>query len=256
MTSPTRPAGARPRTAPPPGIGFGQLGRGEKLITTLLCTLWLLTIVGTIWASPRPASVAEAEAAITGNQIATIERIAQPPAGVITQLTTSFPRESDNSDTAGGFLQWSDTRHRSHWISLDEVEQVAAKHADPTIQYGPSSADEELASRDLTYDRFGEHVRGSYTTWEYLPALALGLMEFGLVVAGAARRGTRWFWFWLLLVPGLPLDAGLLAYVWAEILGRGGSGRGRRMSGFDGFLLCLLVNIVVSMALVAGRALI
>ncbi|MEL4357718.1 MULTISPECIES: hypothetical protein [unclassified Luteococcus] len=255
MATPASPHTSQPRTASRSGIGFGQLGRGEKIITTLLLTLWLLSILGTLWAVPQRATVAEAEAAITGHRVTSTTRQQEQPDGVLGQLLgTSFQGGTDASSDTGEYLEWTDALHRHHWIPLAEVAPVAAKHADPDISYG----EPRPTGLELAYLQFSEHrdpMHNTYVTWEYLPAMALGVMEFGLVIAGAARRGTRWFWFWILLMPGLPLDAGLLAYVWAEILGRGPV-RVRRLSGYDGFLFCLLVKIVVEMGLVAGQALI
>lgn len=244
---------ATPRTATrhPDGLSWKDLGLGERIITGLLITLWLMNILLTLWSAPQRASVADAEAAITGNRIISTERSTNPPADLLTRLLgTSFQVGADETSDQGEYLQWTDRQHRHHWIPLDEVRQVAARHANPDVKYGTDSSDTAAAGQELTFLQFSEHAHSSHVSWEYLPALALGLMEFGLVIAGTARRGTRWFWFWLLLVPSLPLDAGLPLYIWSEVLHRGRWGRRRRVCGWYGLGLCFLAHVVAQMAIV------
>ncbi|MEL4505467.1 hypothetical protein AAEX63_10005 [Luteococcus sp. H138] len=241
-------------TTCPPALSFRDLGRGERIITILLLSCWVLMLAGTVWATPQRASVAEVERAITSKNIILHERREQVPASAVERLLTSVTVNDEDDPSRGGYLVWKDRSHRWHWTTLDDAAPVAAKYADKDRQYGDSTSDGPPDDATLTYYRFGEHAHTSYFSWEYAGGLLLGAMELGLVIAGAARRGTRWFWFWVLLVPGLPLDAGLLGYLWLEVLNRGTAGRTRRMAGWEGLFFCILVLIVVQMGLSVVRA--
>lgn len=79
-------------------------------------------------------------------------------------------------------------------------------------------------------------------------ALALGVVGFGLVVLGRApRRGTRWYWFFLL---GLPLGLGLVAYLVREWLRPPAVGAAPpRSTGPTGVVVLIGVGLLTGVAL-------
>lgn len=202
-----------------------------RVLVPVLLVLWATAAVLVWWTAPRAATPQQVAAVMERGDARTVTRSVPRPGSVAGHVLA--PMQVSEPPTKGEYLVWQDARLQRHWTDLSSLE-----------------IREQVLGQDGTVDAaalaFSDRARpgGSHLVVhpEIIVDLLTGVLSLALVFVGPAQRGTRWFWGWLLLA-GLPLNVGLLAYCWIELLDRGTLGRERRVTGVWGFLMVVVGSL-------------
>lgn len=155
-------------------------------------------------------------------------------------------------DPIGGMIVWRSWGHTGWQIaSTDSLLHVSDDFHMP--------ANEQSAAMVAQLREAGVPMRPN--NWDVGSQLDLlyvlgALLLTGRLVAGPAPRvGTRWFWFWVIVLS--PASVGAVVYAVMELMGfrrRPDGPLERRLRGGFAFLGCLVLSIVVSAGLAYLRS--
>lgn len=212
-----------------------------------LVLLWLVTAIAAWWTTPREQSYEKARADAAAGRVTAFQWGDQwnsTDAG--RWFGTSGLRQS--SSQLGPFFAWKTSDGRSYWTDTTTFRQVEV-HIDYDDYSGPGAAGivQQLRAAGIE-QRGGALPQGSSIATGMTFLLAVVIL--GVVIAGPPpRRGTRWFWFWLIYIT--PLGLGLLFWLvrehpWARSAPHAApSGDGeRRDRGTLGLAIGLILTIL------------
>ncbi|MFE9656187.1 hypothetical protein [Micromonospora sp. NPDC006431] len=226
------------------GAGFADSRSRRRLLrralTVVMALCWLAWAALAWWTSPRQVGPEQLDRDLAAGRIVTFVRAD----GWDQEGGFWGRRPEPRYDSEGWMMIWSlpDGRVRYADVGVLSIdEERSADHEDARLAQVASSWRADGAPADRLADAAG------------LLAGALALTWLGLLVAGPApQAGSRWFWFWLGL---LPFGAGLLGWLlreqWHAELPAGRD----RQSGWAGFGWALLGGLVLSLAVLGLRAL-
>ncbi|MEV4482113.1 hypothetical protein [Micromonospora coxensis] len=221
-----------------PMLSSGPTARRPVLCAVLLVG-WLLWAVSAWWASPRPVDATWLDRDLAAGRVVGWER-AQ---GWIDDGVFLGGLAQARTDRQGTMIVWTTPAGQTRAVDLA---------ADGT---GPGSPLDRYTAR-LTAIRApgGDPGAPARVLSVAVPglAVAVGLAWLVALVSGAPpRHGTRWFWFWLGLLP--PFGLGVLAWLYVECW-RPPTGRVDRHSGLLGLAWGFAVGLVLSVLTIGLRS--
>ncbi|MET8837101.1 hypothetical protein ABZV78_24745 [Micromonospora sp. NPDC004540] len=195
---------------------------------------WLVWAALAWWSAPRAADEAELERDLAAGRVVTMARADGWQAGA-----TWGRRPEPRYGEGAWMLVWTRPDGQIRWASVP-VE-------DPETDTDPLT---DPRARDAT-THYGDTLADALANAAGLLALTIGAGWLLMLVAGPPPvAGTRWFWFWIGL---LPFGLGVLAWLHRERW-RGDVPAARpRRSGWAGLGWLLLGGLLLSVA-VAGLA--
>lgn len=218
-------------------------GLASKLLGWLLLALWIASFANAWMDGVRPATLAQLDGDRTAGQVQEWFVTTQLDDGGrfgFAQGQWQGSAEGDPSQR-GGIVVW---RAHDQWWAASDPGRRGSVVVGVQIR---ASADSESAVAALRADgiRYTVPPAGVVTAWILVAMLALW---FGLLVVPVQRprRGSRWFWFWIGLVP---FGVGMAAYAIAERIRPRRAPSPRPGSGWLAFGLALLGAFVVAAAL-------
>ena len=218
------------RTAP---VGEDRLGR---VLRWVILGGWVLWAALAWWSTPRQVDLGQLDRDLAADRVVTWQRADGWGDG-----TWEFrgrhpePAPAENGQMFVWTVPTGQTRYVDAIVDVDAVpadryaEQLAATAL-------PWRADRVLAHR--VADSAG------------LLGVLTGLLWLTMLVAGPPpRRGTRWYWFWLGL---LPYGVGMLAWLYREKW-RPPADRVNRHTGWLGVAWAIAFGFVIGAAVVGAR---
>jgi hypothetical protein len=205
-----------------------------QVLRVILVVGWVAWAGLTWWAAPRQASVEHARADLAANRIDTYEW-GDSWRSLSGLLAPEGARLQSSGDVGPIFL----------WRTLDGQTHYT------TITEHPEAFDAEVVAhnRDDAYSR-QSWVRTVLIGLSIAGAL---LILWALVSAPDPVRGTRWFWWWVLVIT--PIGAGLLWWLATErpwsaraTLPPAPPGPDKRRKWYVGFGLAILAGWTISLA--------
>ncbi|PSK65034.1 hypothetical protein B0E53_02990 [Micromonospora sp. MH33] len=219
----------------PPGAALLDrpwLRRRALPLAVALC--WLVWAALAWWTAPRAVDEAELERDLAAGRVVTMARADGWQAG------STWGRRPEPRYAEGA------------WMVVWTRPDGQVRHASVPTRAPESGADPlaDPRARDAT-THGGDTLADALANAAGLLALTIGVGWLLMLVAGPPRvAGTRWFWFWIGL---LPLGLGVLAWLHRERW-RGDVPAARpRRSGWAGLGWLLLGGLLLSVA-VAGLA--
>lgn len=225
-----------------------------RVARVLVLLAWLVAAGMSWWTAPRQAHYEQATAAVRDGEAVAYgwgdyweddtDRWFQPPA-------------LRSSGTAGPYFAWRTGDHRIFWTDTQEADGIVAPATGgdvgpatrtvSAVEYtGPAAA--ELARQLDQQQLAGASISGRPLVGWILLALSLTVLS-GLIFGPAPRRGTRWYWFWIIVVT--PHALGLVLWVirehpWAQVERPAATDRDR---GWFGLVTALVASFVLSVVL-------
>ncbi|MEU4553600.1 hypothetical protein [Micromonospora violae] len=231
--SPSRPFGGRWREAVPVALRWG------------LPVLWVLWAGLAWWVQPRESTEAQLDRDLATGQVVAFHRAnGWDDDGV---YWGSRPRS--RYAPHGGLLVWS-VRNGQTWYAFGTppASDPYLGEPDPSSGAGLSWRDAQIAaiSETTPVDVTGYRIRNAAG----LLAGVLTVLWLGRLIGGAPPlAGTRWFWFWIGL---LPFGVGVLAWTYRELWRPPPAPVVDRGSGWRGvgwlILASVGINLLVSVA--------
>ncbi|RKR89013.1 hypothetical protein BDK92_3347 [Micromonospora pisi] len=233
-----------------PRSGEGR-ARFTPTVGGFVVLLWVSWAMLAWWSAPRPVDADQARRDIA--------------AGAVTSVETGWGMRSGDfwgappamqGDRGGSMVAWTTKSGR--------VRYTDAGPQDPVDQSGNRSVDNPRPQRRLIADltsAVGRGGSGISLHWigfaaQSTAVVAMVVFLFALVPGPAPVHGTRWFWFWISLVP---YGLGVLAWVGRErwrpdpraalaprLPGVEAPGW-KRARGYDGFLIGIGLGIALTM---------
>lgn len=185
---------------------------GHRILVAGILLAWLAWAVLMWWGSARPADGSTARADATAGRVTSYERSSgfhEPSFWVTPNLPVADPH--------GQRLVWTTADGRMHVASLGPFHQSGGE----LLTGGRVSGSLQPADRALlqrlraTGAPSTVHAPWALRSGWLIGVLALGMAAVVLVNNRRPGFGTRWYWFWVGL---LPLGAGLLAWTLIERL--------------------------------------
>ncbi|MEU7904963.1 hypothetical protein [Actinoplanes sp. NPDC049118] len=235
--------------------------RWWSVLRAVLLAMWLLASAASWWSAPRPASYAEAKAAVAEKRL-TAYQWGDSWDTQVSHLIWFDGAELTSTGTIGPLFVWRTGDGRVRWTDTEKFDEVTVNGAVAENDYsGPGATG---LAQDLVAAGVADRTGAVDTTGPWLAGagLVLALLVLGVIVAGPAPvLGTRWFWFWLTLTA--PYGLGLVFWLlrdrpWSRTArpALGADGRQRRDRGFLGLLIGILASLLVSaLVLVLNMAL-
>lgn len=212
-----------------------------------LVLLWLVAAVAAWWTTPREQSYERAHADAAAGRVTAFQwgdHWNSTDAG----RWFETPGLRQSSSQLGPYFAWKASDGRWYWTDTTTFTQVEASIDDDGYS-GPGAAGIARQLRAAGIEQRGGILpQGASITAGITFLLAVVIL--GVVIAGPPpRRGTRWFWFWLIYLT--PLGLGLLFWLvrehpWARSAPHAapsGSGE-RRDRGALGFAIGLVLAIL------------
>ncbi|GAB1691857.1 hypothetical protein [Krasilnikovia sp. M28-CT-15] len=214
--------------------------------------LWLLAAATAWWTAPRQQSYQQARADVAAGRVA--EHQWGDRWDGDTRRWFGDPTLL-SSGTLGPLFAWRTPDGRWHWTDTDTYGEVRVADADEKTYAGPGAAAlaQDLRAADLE-GTSGDVAQTPVITWM---EVLLAVVFLGVLVAGPApRRGTRWYWFWV--VTFVPYGLGLLFWTtrehpWARsaAVDTAPGAERPRDSGFRGLAVGILSAIVIGLVMLA-----
>ncbi|RZT78540.1 hypothetical protein EV382_1726 [Micromonospora violae] len=241
--SPSRPSSGRWREAVPVALRWG------------LPVLWVLWAGLAWWVQPRESTEAQLDRDLATGQVVAFHRANGWDDGGAYWASQPRSRYAPH----GGLLVWS-VRNGQTWYAFG-----APPASDPYVgEPDPSGAG--LSWRDTQLAAISETTPADVTVYRIrnaagLLAGMLTVLWLGRLIGGAPPlAGTRWFWFWIGL---LPFGVGVLAWTYRElwrpppvpVVDRGSGWRGVGwliLAGVGINLLVAVARIVMGTTVVPG----
>jgi len=215
-----------------------------------LVVLWLVWAGLAWWTAPRPVDPAQARADIEANRVTSVVRAETWEAR---RGFWGFGRLPELRPD-GGLLVWTTTSGQQRYAA-------PAHGGDPADLIGFGSSGGSPEADRLAADLRAAQARSTGATFEHT-ALAsaanglggfLALVTLAMLLAGPAPvRGTRFYWFWLTL---LPFGSGVLWWLAAERPWSRRPPPKTRQNGLNGFAVLFLTSFAVYVAVLGLREL-
>ncbi|MEH0928848.1 hypothetical protein [Micromonospora sp. CPCC 205558] len=241
----SRPFGGRWREIVPVALRWG------------LPVLWVLWAPLAWWVEPRESTEAHLDRDLATGQVVAFHRANGWDDGGA--YWGSRPRSRYAPD--GGLLVWSVRNGQTRYaFGAPPASDPYLGEPDPSSSAGPRGRDAQLAAISETTPA-GDVTLHRIRDAASLLAGVLTVLWLGRLIGGAPPlAGTRWFWFWVGL---LPFGVGVLAWTYRElwrpppvpVLGRGSGWRGVGwliLAGVGISLLVSVARIVVGTTVVPG----
>ena len=185
-------------------------------LQVLLVAAWLGWAGCCWWSQPRPVGPEQAERDLTAGRVVSFARLTSwgdPSPGWVTM-------PDERGERHGWILAWSTPAGQVRYTGAGVVEQqgrLRRSAVHPATLMSSDQAD-RLATRLAAAGDAGSGGsvldRGAFSTAAWATSSALALICLGWVLFGPRpRRGTRWFWLWVSLIP---FGLGVLAWVFLE----------------------------------------
>ncbi|MGN9811764.1 hypothetical protein ACTMSW_20685 [Micromonospora sp. BQ11] len=203
-----------------------------------LPALWLLWAALGWWTAPRQVDAAELERDLAAGRVVTWQRA---EGWNDREFLWARQQPEPRANPQGEVFTWTVPNGQTRYATVDPIVG-SLSDGDP---YAPrlGTADRWWSGQGLT------HRLVDVLGW-LGGALALGWLVV-LVAGPAPASGTRWFWWWMGL---LPFGLGVLAWVDREWWRRGQRPAHERYTGWFGFGCLVGLGIVVSLLLYLLRA--
>ncbi|MFI7606479.1 hypothetical protein ACIBTV_15265 [Micromonospora sp. NPDC049366] len=222
-----------------------SLGRRLPALTAAglpwaLLLLWLLWAALAWWSAPREVSVDELDRDLAAGRVVTFQRTDGWDDD--SALWGHVPEPRYPADQ-GGIVAWT--------LPNGQIRYTydGGPHSWP--EPGPSARDARLTATAQAWRADGAPAH-RVSDAAALTAVAIGLIWLFVLVNGRPPCvGTRWYWFWVGL---LPFGVGVLAWVHRERR-RPAAERAARHSGWWGFGVLILGGIGLSVLVAGLRAL-
>lgn len=223
-SSAARPAAPRvsgPATHPPLAV---RDQRERRWVGVVLLGLWVAALAASCWVGPWQTPGQRFVDDVRAHRVTAWEVRDRSPEQLLTGLALT---DTPGSEAVGpGIVVWRDTLGRARWADVTTsgddgsaplVERVPAGAAAPG-----SAADAPVSEQQRARTWATALTAGAGAHRDAVPGWArslLGLERFAgwvIVLLGPRpRRGTRWYWMW---VGMLPYGIGLAALAWFEHL--------------------------------------
>ncbi|MFE9913513.1 hypothetical protein ACFYPG_00035 [Micromonospora sp. NPDC005553] len=194
-------------------LPFG--GRWREIIPVVLRwalpVLWVLWAALAWWVEPRQSTEAQLDRDLATGQVVAFQRAS----GWADDGAYWGSRPRPQSATSGGMLVWSVPNGQSRY-TLDATPGWDSYLAEPDPSAGapPSWRDAQLAAISAAGSADGDPGQRIGNAAGLLAGV-LTVLWLGRLIGGAPPLvGTRWFWFWVGL---LPFGAGVLAWTYREL---------------------------------------
>ncbi|MFC3502996.1 hypothetical protein ACFOOK_18705 [Micromonospora krabiensis] len=220
------------------------LGRRLPALTAVglpwaLLLLWLLWAGLAWWSAPREVPVDELDRDLAAGRVITFQRT---DGWNDDALWGDAPEPRYGADQ-GGVVAWT--------LPNGQVRYTYDGGPQGWSDPGPSARDARLTATAQVWRADGAPAH-RVSDAAVLTAMAIGLIWLFVLVNGRPPRvGTRWYWFWVGL---LPFGVGVLAWVYRERW-RPAPERAARHSGWWGLCVLILGAIGLSVLVAGLRAL-
>ncbi|GIF76222.1 hypothetical protein Asi02nite_57400 [Asanoa siamensis] len=218
-----------------------------------LALLWVAWAVVTWWSAPRAATIAEAQADAAAGRIVAHYWADSFAASANDTLWFAPPQVSTIYDGPAQMLVWRAGFGRVHYALVADIVTEPGPRGLVVVE--PNPADPLRAALPA-----GQHGNPIPSVASVL-ALTIALVCFAVLIQGPAPKlGTRWFWFFLGL---LPFGLGVLLWLRAERpwtepeppAPDKKTGQPKRYTGLTGLGLLIVGGIVISILVALLRSL-
>lgn len=177
-----------------------------------LVLLWLVAAVAAWWTTPREQSYEKARADAAAGRVTAFQwgdHWNSTDAGGWFEP----PGLRQNYSQLGTFFAWKTSDGRSYWTDTTTFTQVEAPiDDDGYFRPGAAGIAQQLRAAGIE-QRGGTLPQGASITAGITFLLAVVILGVG-IAGPPPRRGTRWFWFWLIYLT--PQGLGLLFWLLRE----------------------------------------
>ncbi|MEV4495399.1 hypothetical protein AB0J84_06825 [Micromonospora arborensis] len=233
----SRPFGGRWREVVPVALRWG------------LPLLWVLWVPLAWWVEPRESTEAQLDRDLATGQVVAFQRAS----GWADNGAYWGGRPRPQYATNGGMVVWTvPNGQRRYTFGAPPASDSYLAEPDASAGAGPSWRDTQLAAISDTgpADSGRAHRIGNAAA---LLAGALTLLWLGRLIGGAPPlAGTRWFWFWVGL---LPFGVGVLAWTYRELWRPPPVPVPDRGSGWRGVGWLILAAVGISLVVSVARIL-
>ena len=257
----TEPAGLAPEAAPgsrrpTPAERLAALDR-RRAAGAVLVAAWIVWFAVLWVGQARLVSVATLEDDLRAGRVLAFREVLLQPAGGDSQWVDTPEIGYGPVDGEGRLTDDSAVEETNAWVTLTywvdgpvATQRVLHLGGDRAAVAG---VEDRLQAEGVPPDLSLANELTRRTGDPGQLSGLLGLVTFGLIVLGPRPgRGTRWFWFWLLLAP---FGLGVLAYAVVELVRPGrlhGSDAGRRrLPGALGLLIEVVGGVMVTLGTAA-----
>lgn len=237
-----------------PGPAVGADAWRDWRATGLVAARWGLVLLWLIWAglawwtAPRPVDPAQARADAEANRVTSVVRAETWGAR---RGFWGFGRLPELRPD-GGLLVWTTTSGQQRYAA-------PAHGGDPADLIGFGSSGGSPETDRLAADLLAAQARSTGATLEHAALASAGnglggilaLFMLAMLIAGPAPvRGTRFYWFWVTL---LPFGSGVLWWLAVERPWSGRPAPKTRQNGLNGFAVLFLVSFAIYAAVLGLR---
>ncbi|MGC4877858.1 hypothetical protein ACLQ26_16560 [Micromonospora sp. DT43] len=233
--APTRPSGGRWRGLVPVALRWA------------LPVLWVLWASLAWWVAPREATAAQLDRDLAAGRVVTFQRAS----GWVDDDAYWGSRPQPRYDTRGGMLAWSVPSGQVRYAFVEPPEEQADPGG-PESTEQPAGSDARLAAVADPWQTSGVAAHRIAETAGLLAGAVTLLWLVRLVGGAPPLVGTRWFWFWIGL---LPFGVGVLAWSYREMWRPPSEPPPDRGSGWRGVGWLLLAGLGIAALVSAARAL-
>ncbi|WP_147457328.1 hypothetical protein [Micromonospora sp. CV4] len=249
---------AQPSPFPSPSRPFG--GRWRRIAPVMLRwglpVLWVLWAGLAWWVEPRESTVDQLDRDLAAGRVVTFQRAY----GWVDDDAYWGSRPRPQYDTQGGLLAWSVPTGQIRYAFVDPPAREPAATPSPSGaastgtpgDYRPGSRDARLAEVAGPWQADGALAHRIADTAALLAAVLVLLWLARLVTGAPPMVGTRWFWFWVGL---LPFGLGVLAWSYREVWRPPSAPVPGRGSGWRGFGWLVLGGIGLALLVAGARGL-
>ncbi|MET8044148.1 hypothetical protein ABZU25_25185 [Micromonospora sp. NPDC005215] len=231
-SSPWRTAGGRWRQVLPLALRWG------------LPVLWVLWASLAWWVEPRESTEAQLDRDLAAGRVVTFQRAY----GWADDDAYWGSRPRLQYATNGGLLAWTVPSGQTRYAFVDPPASDLSS-AEPDLSAN-GGRDARLAA---VADPWQSGSAAAHRIAEAAAVLAgvLTVLWLGRLIGGAPPlAGTRWFWFWIGL---LPFGTGVLAWTYREVWRPPSTAVGDRGSGWRGLGWLILAGVAITLLVAAAR---
>ncbi|MFE0531433.1 hypothetical protein ACFW0V_27925 [Micromonospora parva] len=212
----------------------------------VLLVLWVLWAPLAWWVEPRESTEAQLDRDLAAGQVVSYQRAY----GWADDDAYWGSRPRPQYATGGGLLVWTVPNGQTRYaFDTSPASDSYPGGVDPSADSGSGGRDaRRTAIADLRTDGGPAHRIGIAAS---LFAGVLTLLWLGRLIVGAPPlAGTRWFWFWVGL---LPFGVGVLAWTYRELWRPPPAPVPGRGSGWRGFGWLILAGVGISLLVSVAR---